>query len=88
MITLFDIFANKKLETPQDICKAFLKNVIVNETSIGTKKFRKNLYKNLLNYGIWNNYAFCLELNKNEFLVKSGYRSKRTLNRYLKFKRK
>ena len=45
-------------EQVQDICKKFLKNVIVNETNIGTKKFRNDLYKKLIEYGIWNNYDF------------------------------
>lgn len=75
MILFMDIFnKNNKPESAEDICKKFLKNVIVNETSIGTKQFRKNLYKNLINYGIWNNYDFCINLDEDDFIAKSKYK--------------
>lgn len=75
MIPFMELFMKKsKQETAQDICKKFLKNVIVNETDIGTKKFRNDLYKNLIEYGIWNNYDFCLKLDEDDFVSKSGYK--------------
>lgn len=71
----------KTEETPQDICKAFLKKVIVDETQIGTKKFRNDLYNRLIKYGIWNNYDFCKTLNKDDFITKSGYKKTDDIDR-------
>ena len=61
-------------ETAQDICKKFLKNVIVNETNIGTKKFRTDLYENLVAFGVWNNYDFCMKLDEDAFIAHAGYK--------------
>lgn len=66
---------SKGIETEQDICKKFLKNVIINEAAIGTKKFRKNLYKKLINFGIWNNFDFCMELDEDEFIAFAEYKT-------------
>lgn len=70
-----DILFNKhKPETAEEICKEFLKNAIVNESTIGSKKFRKDLYNRLIKYGIWNNYDFCMELDEDDFVVKAKYK--------------
>lgn len=72
---LFDIFVNKpKQETTEENCKKFLKNVIVNETKLGSKRFRKDLYKRLLKYGVCTNYDFCMELDEDDFIAKAGYK--------------
>lgn len=77
MIPFMEIFKMKKKtekETAQDICKKFLKNVIIDETNIGTKKFRSDLYKNLVDFGIWNNYDFCKKLDEDAFIAHAGYK--------------
>lgn len=77
MIPFMEKFIMKKKteqETAQDICKKFLKNVITNETNIGTKKFRNDLYKNLIEYGVWNNFDFCMKMDLDDFVKKSGYK--------------
>lgn len=62
-------------EIAQDICKKFLKSVIVDETTVGTKKFRNDLYKKLVEFGIWNNYDFCFKLDEDKFMAFAGYKT-------------
>lgn len=62
-------------EITQDICKKFLKSVIVDETTVDTKKFRNDLYKKLVKFGIWNNYDFCFKLDEDEFMAFAGYKT-------------
>ena len=69
-----EIFMKKKRESEQDICKKFLKNAIVNETTAGTKKFRTDLYKKLIDFGIWNNFDFCNKIDMYEFTSYAKYK--------------
>lgn len=79
MIPFMEIFRMKKekkikQESAQDICKKFLKTAIVDETKIGTKKFREDLYDKLIAFGVWNTYDFCKKLDEDAFIAHAGYK--------------
>lgn len=65
-----------KEETPQEICERWLKTAIVDESTIGTKKFRAVLYNNLVKYGIHSIYDFCKADKALEIMLTGEYKKK------------
>ena len=76
-----------KEETPEEICERWLKKAILDENTIGTKRFRAVLYNNLIKYGIHSIYDFCKADKALEIMYTAEYKKYEDQNRIFEIRK-